>query len=218
MTNSVEAIVCMLGATSLGAAWSSCSPDFGVAGVVDRLGQVKPKVLFFATSYVYNGKRIDTSPHLPLIMDKLGGGTVPVTVPYWPGDGHDHAPATSCERDISTFEAFLNTAGASDGHPGDIKFEPTPFNHPVYIMFSSGTNGPPKCMVHGAGGTLLQTKKELVLHSDMRADDRLLFFTTTGWMMWQWSVSALSIPGARLITYEGSPSFPGETSGHVLLL
>ncbi|MBI4206082.1 MAG: acetoacetate--CoA ligase [Betaproteobacteria bacterium] len=195
-------IIAMLAATSIGAIWSSCSPDFGVQGVLDRFGQIEPKVLISADGYFYNGKTVDVLPRLKEIVANLPAVEKVVIVPYTQG-----APAiTDIPRAINVHD-FL-----APYRPREIRFERLPFNHPLYIMYSSGTTGVPKCIVHGAGGTLLQHLKEHVLHADLKPGDRLFYFTTCGWMMWNWLVSALAAR-ATLLLYDGSP-FVGD--GNIL--
>ena len=196
--NTPEAVAFMLAAASLGAIWSSCSPDFGFAAAMDRLAQIEPKLLVCANGYFYNGKSFSSVElacqlhkampsvsHL-VVFDLLDDG--------FEGDDHDDQ--------ISSFEAFLEPFAAKE-----LAFTPMAFSDPLYIMFSSGTTGLPKCIVHSVGGVMMNHKKELLLHGDMREGDRLFYFTTCGWMMWNWSVSALMC-GATLVLYDGSPFYP----------
>jgi len=194
LPNCPEAIIAMLAAASIGAIWSSCSPDFGVAGVVDRFGQIEPKVLFAANGYFYNGKRIDSLPTLAAVAHAMPSVESVVVVPFAGGD----SDSTLIANSISWDEFAI--AGA------DSSFVPVEFNHPLYIMYSSGTTGVPKCIVHGHGGSLLQHLKEHVLHCDIDDNDRMFYFTTCGWMMWNWLVSGLA-SGATLLLYDGSPFF-----------
>ena len=197
MPNMPETVVAMLATTSIGAIWSSASPDFGVQGVVDRFGQIAPKVLFSADGYFYGGKRFDSIGRLGPIAAQVPSIERIVVVPYTTA-----APDLSAVEKAVTLDEF--TAGRT---PTGIEFERLAFDHPLYIMYSSGTTGAPKCIVHGAGGTLLQHLKELALHSDVKRGKRLLYFTTCGWMMWNWQVSALACE-ATLALYDGSPFHP----------
>ena len=185
----------MLAAASIGAVFTSASPDFGVQGVVDRFGQTEPKVLVAVDGYHYNGKVVDCLAKLAEISRQLPSLKRVVVVPYvhqTPAvEGIAHA------RHLSEFIAFFR-------HETEIDFEPLPFDHPLYIMYSSGTTGVPKCIVHCAGGALLQHLKEHMLHTDVKPGDRLFYFTTCGWMMWNWLVSGLAA-GATLLLYDGSP-------------
>ena len=197
LPNMPETVVAMLATTSIGAIWSSASPDFGVQGVVDRFGQIAPKVLFSADGYFYGGKRFDSIGRLGPIAAQVPSIERIVVVPYTTA-----APDLSAVEKAVTLDEFV--AGQA---PAEIAFERLPFDHPLYIMYSSGTTGAPKCIVHGAGGTLLQHIKELALHSDVKRGERLLYFTTCGWMMWNWQVSALACE-ATLALYDGSPFHP----------
>ncbi|MCW5575964.1 MAG: acetoacetate--CoA ligase [Burkholderiales bacterium] len=194
MPNLPGTVIAMLAATSLGAVWSSCSPDFGVQGVVDRFGQIGPRILFAADGYFYNNKAIDNLPRLREIMARLPTVEKLVVVPYTRGNPQPGGLPRAV--DVHDFMAPFSA--------GPIEFAQLPFDHPLFIMYSSGTTGVPKCIVHGAGGTLLQHLKEHVLHTDIRRGDRLFYFTTCGWMMWNWLVSGLAA-GATLLLYDGSP-------------
>ena len=190
-------VIAMLATTSLGAIWSSCSPDFGVQGVLDRFGQIEPKVLFSADGYFYNGKTLDCIERLEQIALRLPSLRKIVIVPYTRA-----APDFARIPNAISVHDFMASYRARD-----IAFAQLPFDHPVYILYSSGTTGVPKCIVHGAGGTLLQHLKEQRLHADLKANERLFYFTTCGWMMWNWLVSGLA-SGATLMLYDGSPFYP----------
>ena len=187
--NVPEAVVGMLGTTAIGAVWSSCSPDFGEDAICDRFGQIEPSVLVTVTAASYAGKRTDVLAKVSSVLPRLPSvRTLVVAGDDVPPGAHRFADAVATP-------------------PAGFAFERFPFDHPVYILYSSGTTGVPKCIVHGAGGTLLQHLKEHQLHSDLRPGDRLLYFTTTGWMMWNWLVSGLA-SGATLALYDGSPFHP----------
>ncbi len=196
LPNIPETVIAMLAATSLGATWSSCSPDFGINGVVDRFGQIAPKVLFTADAYPYGGKTFDCLAKIRDVLAKIPSIEKVVVVPYSGAalklDGIAHAVA---------LPDFVGT------EPRELEFVQTAFDHPLYVMYSSGTTGVPKCIVHGAGGTLIQHLKELVLHTDLKREDKIFYYTTCGWMMWNWLVSSLAV-GASLVLYDGSPAFP----------
>ena len=200
LPNIPEAAIAMLAAASVGAIWSSCSPDFGVHGVLDRFGQIAPKVLFTADGYYYAGKQIDSFGPMSEVLGKLVAVERVVVIPYLAPEPRLAALGAAATR-ASLWQHF----GAA-GVPA--QFSALPFNHPLYILYSSGTTGVPKCIVHGAGGTLLQHQKEHLLHTDLRRSDRLFYFTTCGWMMWNWLMSALAT-GATLVLYDGSPFHPG---------
>ena len=196
LPNLPETVIAMLAASSLGAIWSSCSPDFGVNGVLDRFGQIEPKVLFCAASYRYGGRDIDCLERIRQIVDRIPNIERVVLVPYLA------RPKLDGIRGAVHWSDF---AVASEG--SDLRFERLPFDHPLYIMYSSGTTGLPKCMVHGAGGTLLQHLKEHVLHCDLTREDTLFYFTTCGWMMWNWLVSGLAT-GCAIVLFDGAPLLP----------
>jgi acetoacetyl-CoA synthetase len=189
LPNVPEATAALLATASLGAVWSSCSPDFGVQGVLDRFGQIEPKILFCADGYIYGGKEFDSQEKASQVLEKLPSVEECVVVDYL------GAPASAGTSLFDFLDPF---------DPAEIRFERVEFNHPLYILYSSGTTGVPKCIVHGTGGSLLQHLKEHRLQSDVKPSDRLFYFTTLGWMMWNWLVSGLA-SGATLILYDGSP-------------
>lgn len=203
LPNMPETIAAMLGAAAMGAVWSSCSPDFGVTGVLDRFGQIEPSVLIACDGYYYNGKVINIGEKLGEISARLASLKQTIIIPYL---GEAESIAASLPEALAWGEESWADA------PAEPDFTPLPFSHPLYILFSSGTTGVPKCIVHSAGGTLLQHLKEQVLHCDIKPGERLFYFTTCGWMMWNWLASGLA-SGATLLLYDGSPFYP---DGNVL--
>ena len=194
LPNVPEAVIGMLATASLGAVWSSCSPDFGVQGVLDRFGQIEPKVLIAADGYVYGGKKCDALPTVARLQAELPSLTATMVVPYLKAD-----PDLG---DAQTWNSWLEAAP-----PRPLDFHQAPFDHPLYVMYSSGTTGLPKCLVHSTGGTLLQHLKEHRLHCDLGPGDRLFYYTTCGWMMWNWLVSGLA-SGAAVVLYDGAAMHP----------
>ncbi len=193
LPNLPETVVAMLATASVGAVWSSCSPDFGPQGVMDRLGQIEPKILVAAEGYQYGGKTISVRSTVEHLQQNLKSLVQTILIPY---------PESRADLPVGM------TAWDDFGEPGaEPVYQRLPFDHPLYIMFSSGTTGLPKCMVHGAGGTLLQHLKEHQLHCDLGPSDRIFYFTTCGWMMWNWLVSGLA-SGATVVLYDGSPVKP----------
>ncbi len=195
LPNVPETVVAALAAAAIGAVWSSCSPDFGVEGVLDRFGQIRPSVLIGVDGYAYNGRRHDIRQKLAAIAQALPDLRARVVVPM--GREPAEGPAE--------FASWPEWLTRGDGHR--LTFDRVPFHHPLYVLYSSGTTGPPKCIVHGAGGTLIQHLKEHQLHCDVRPDDRVFYFTTCGWMMWNWLVTGLA-SGAALVLYDGAPFHP----------
>jgi acetoacetyl-CoA synthetase len=197
MPNMPESIIAMLAATSIGATWSSCSPDFGIKGVLDRFGQIKPRILFTANGYSFKGKKLDSLERISDILKQLPSIEKVVVVPY-----------TEQEADISRIPNAVHYKDFRSSASGlEIEFEQLPFEHPLYIMYSSGTTGLPKCMLQSAGGILVHHLKELMLHSDLKREDTIFYFTTCGWMMWNWLTSSLAV-GATLVLFDGNPFHP----------
>ncbi len=195
--NMPEAIIAMLAATSLGATWSSCSPDFGIKGVLDRFGQTEPRVLFTADGYFFKGNTIDSLERIAGIIKELPSIEKIVVVPY-----------TKEKPDCSNLPNAVLYDDFKADKAEEIEFIQLPFSHPVYIMYSSGTTGLPKCMVQSAGGVLINQMKELILHTDLKEKETIFYFTTCGWMMWNWLTTSLSV-GASLVLYDGNPFHPG---------
>jgi len=203
LPNCPEAVIAMLAAASVGAVFSSCSPDFGVSAIADRFGQIAPRILLVCDGYSYNGQQIKTLFKVVQIARSLPALEQVIVVPFL----HGH-PDIDAVPGAILFDDFLAAGSAPE-------YLPLPFDHPLLIMYSSGTTGIPKCIVHGAGGTLLQHAKELLLHTDLDAADVIFYFTTCGWMMWNWLVSAL-ITDASIVLYDGSPTYPDDDSLWIL--
>ncbi|MGM0644098.1 MAG: acetoacetate--CoA ligase [Thermodesulfobacteriota bacterium] len=197
MPNMPETIIAMLAATSLGATWSSCSPDFGIKGVLDRFGQTEPRVIFTADGYYFKGKPMDSLERISGIISQIPSIEKVVVVPY-----------ISETPDISGLDKAVHYSEFKDDSASGIEFEQLPFNHPLYVMYSSGTTGLPKCMVQGAGGVLINQLKELILHTDLKREDTIFYFTTCGWMMWNWLTASLGV-GATVVLFDGNPFHPG---------
>ncbi len=195
--NMPESIIAMLAATSLGATWSSCSPDFGIKGVFDRFGQTKPRVLFTTDGYFFKGKTLNNMDKIAGIIEAVPSIEKVVFIPY-----------THEEPDIASLPNAVHYNAFKNEDATEIEFAQLPFDHPLYIMYSSGTTGLPKCMVQSAGGILINQMKELLLHTDLTPEDTIFYFTTCGWMMWNWLVASLST-GATLVLFDGNPFHPG---------
>ncbi len=197
MPNLVETAVGMLAAASLGAAWSSCATDIGPAAAIERLGQVEPKVLITADGYFYKGKVFDTLEHAAQVARGIPSLKKVIVVSYT-----RERPDISHIPNVVHYDDFV-----SKENNLEIRFEPLPFDHPLYIMFSSGTTGKPKCLVQGAGGVLINHLKELILHTDLKRSDRIFYITSCSWMMWNWLISSLAV-GATIVLYDGNPNYP----------
>ncbi|MBS4035555.1 MAG: acetoacetate--CoA ligase [Ignavibacterium sp.] len=204
ISNIPEAVIGMLAATSLGAIWSSTSPDFGIQGVLDRFSQIEPKILFAIESYYYNGNHIDCTEKIKSIVKQIPSINKVILINEFSDFTDNNQIMTADNIDNSIyFNDLINNSS------NEIKYEYSNFDYPVYIMYSSGTTGKPKCIVHGAGGTLLQHYKEHVLHTDLKRKDTITYFTTCGWMMWNWLVSSLQV-GATILLIDGNPVYPNE--------
>lgn len=197
MPNLIETAIAMLAATSIGAIWSSCGIDVGAATALERFSQIQPKVFFTADGYWYKGKIFDTLDNVAIIAKNLSSLKKVIVVPYL-----KEKPKIDNIQNSANYNDFAFSKGAAQ-----IKFEQLPFDHPVYIMFSSGTTGKPKCMVQGAGGVLINHLKELILHTDLKKEDRIMYITSCSWMMWNWLISSLSV-GATILLYDGNPNYP----------
>jgi acetoacetyl-CoA synthetase len=197
MPNMPETAVAMLAATSLGATWSSCSPDFGIKGVLDRFGQITPKVVFTADGYWFKGKKLDSLGRIASILKELPSVEKVIVVPYT-----DAAPDIGAIDNAVLYQDFRSPEADLE-----IEFEQLPAEHPLYVMYSSGTTGLPKCMVQSAAGVLINHQKEHLLHTDLTREDTIFYFTTCGWMMWNWLMSSLAV-GASLVLYDGNPLYP----------
>ncbi|MCY3858250.1 MAG: acetoacetate--CoA ligase [Gammaproteobacteria bacterium] len=191
LPNNADTVIAMLATTSIGAVWSSCSPDFGIEGAFDRFSQIEPKLLLATDRYQYNGRTFDVTENVESLIARM--------------PSIEHTLYRSADAERCDFQRLYKSESEN------VEFERLPFNHPLYIMFSSGTTGVPKCIIHGAGGTLIQHVKEHQLHVDLTRSDVLFFFTTTGWMMWNWLISGLA-SGCTLVLYDGSPFFPRRDS------
>lgn len=199
MPNMPETVIATLAAASIGAIWSSCSPDYGLEGLIDRFGQIAPKILFAVEGHAYKGKTFDHLTKIRDLQQQLPTLQHTIIVPYI---------RSSVDLQSLTNSTMYQHCLLED--PKNFYFEQLPFDHPLYILYSSGTTGKPKCMVHGAGGTLLQHLKELMLHTDLHAEDRIFFYTTCSWMMWNWLISSLAV-GATVVLFDGAPFHPTNT-------
>jgi len=196
MPNMIETAIAMLGATSLGAVWASCGAELGPAAVLDRFGQISPKVLFTVDGYFYKDQVFDTAANVKKVVDGIPSIEKVIVTPYV-----ETKSATKVIPKAEEFDQFLSTDGS-----GEIRFEHLPFDHPVYVMFSSGTTGKPKCMVQGCG-VLINHLKELLLHTDLKRNDRITYISSPSWMMWNWLMSSLAV-GSTIVLYDGNPNYP----------
>ena len=201
LPNIPETIIAMLATASIGAIWSSCSPDFGIKGVLDRFKQINPKFLISTNGYRYNGKSFDLTNKLNGILGDLPSLEQVIIIPFI-----DDISKSSIKKETCNYDDFIDRNNFDS-----LVFEQLPFDHPLYIMYSSGTTGLPKSIVHSAGGTLIQHLKELILHVDLDREDSIFYFTTCGWMMWNWLISSLAV-GSTIVLYEGSPFYPNSSS------
>lgn len=194
ISNNIEAVTSMLATSSIGAIWTSTSPDFGIQGVLDRFSQVEPKILIAVDGYYYNGKKIEVLNTIKNILDKISSIEKVILI-------------NQIDAELPDSNKFIKWDDALNNEAEDIEFVQLDFNHPLYIMYSSGTTGVPKCIVHGQGGTLIQHLKELILHTNLSDLDTITYFTTCGWMMWNWLISSLAI-GSTVVLLDGSPVYP----------
>ncbi|MBL8879498.1 MAG: acetoacetate--CoA ligase, partial [Phycisphaerales bacterium] len=209
MPNCPEAIIAMLAAASIGAIWSSCSPDFGTRAALDRFGQIAPAVLVVPDGYTYNAKGFSLDERIAEMLRELKSVRAVVVAPYLHGEDAARVELPVVERTDAKIASWGDYIGIDSPAP-PLTFDEVPFDHPLFIMYSSGTTGVPKCIVHGHGGTLLQHMKELMLHCDLRAGERIFYFTTCGWMMWNWLVSGIGV-GAAVVLYDGNPAYPNAS-------
>lgn len=225
MPNITETIIGMLAAVSVGAVWSTCSPDFGLQGVIDRFGQIEPKVILTTDGYFYSGKTLNSLDKLNKVINEIASIEHIIVVPYvkqtLSAEEAIKSLSSQEQQRVTLWQTAMTNGNdliiskskknKQDISNIEIEFEPLPFNHPLYILYSSGTTGVPKCIVHSAGGTLIQHYKELVLHTDVKPSDTVFYYTTCGWMMWNWMTSTL-MTGASLVIYDGSPFYPETQS------
>ena len=206
LVNGPEAIIAMLATASLGAVWASCSPDFGAQAITDRLLQIDPKLVFWESAYSYNGRLHSLAAKTEAVIGELNQETQHVAIGF-AGTSRVTLPKGAISSERWFGQSLSGQSSSGQSLSGQLHFEAMAFDDPLFILFSSGTTGKPKCIVHGVGGSLLQHKKELMLHGDLGPNDSLLYYTTCGWMMWNWMVSALSL-GTKLVLFDGAPSYP----------